>query len=125
MKEPGKALQEIRRIIKPSGTAVIVHSDFDTQAFRCDDKELCRSIVHAFTDSGPNGPLGRELYHLCRAAGFQTVQPSIYVVVNTEWRPNLYGFKAAHMMVEWAATTCCALHSCCFSFFSGRSGGCQ
>lgn len=105
VKEPTTALLEIQRVLKPSGTAVIVHSDFDTQAFRCDDKDLCRSIVHAFTDSGPNGQLGRELYQLCRAAEFQTVQPSIYVVVNTEWLPNLYGFKAAHMMVEWAAKT--------------------
>jgi ubiquinone/menaquinone biosynthesis C-methylase UbiE len=103
--EPTKALQEIRRVLKPGGAAIIVHSDFDTQVFRCDDKELCRNIVHAFTDSGPNGQLGRDLYHLCRAAGFKTAQPSIYTLINTEWLPNLYGYKAAHMIVEWLTKT--------------------
>jgi ubiquinone/menaquinone biosynthesis C-methylase UbiE len=75
VRQPAKALQEIYRVLKQRGTAAIVHTDFDTQVFRCDDKELCRRVVHAFTDSGPNGQLGRELYHLCHAAGFETIQP--------------------------------------------------
>jgi hypothetical protein len=25
----------------------------------------------------------------------------VYTLVNTDWLPNLYGYKAAHMMVEW------------------------
>jgi ubiquinone/menaquinone biosynthesis C-methylase UbiE len=105
VREPAQALQEIRRVVKPSGAAMIAHSDFDTQVFSCDDKDLCRRIVHAFTDSGPNGQLGRELYHLCKATGFQTVQPLIYPLINTEWLPNLYGYKTAHMMVEWLTKT--------------------
>jgi ubiquinone/menaquinone biosynthesis C-methylase UbiE len=104
-KEPAKALEEIHRVLKPRGTAVIVHSDFDTQVFSCDDKELCRRIVHAFTDSGPNGQLGRELYRLCSLAGFHSVRPMIYPLINTGWLPNLYGYKAAHMMVEWLRKT--------------------
>ena len=105
VKEPAKALQEIHRVLKPRGTAVIVHSDFDTQVFSCDDKELCRRIVHAFTDSGPNGQLGRELYRLCSLASFYSIRPTIYPLINTEWLPNLYGYKAAQMMVEWLTKT--------------------
>jgi ubiquinone/menaquinone biosynthesis C-methylase UbiE len=101
VKDSLKALQEIHRVLKPSGLAVIVHSDFDTQVFNCADKDLCRGIVHAFTDSGPNGQLGRELYLFCRGAAFRTLRPLVYTLVNTEWLPNLYGYKAAHMMVEW------------------------
>ena len=105
VKEPAKALQEIHRVLKPTGTAVIVHSDFDTQVFSCDDKELCRRIVHAFTDSGPNGQLGRELYSLCSLTGFHSVRPMIYPLINTEWLPNLYGYKAVQTMIEWFAKT--------------------
>jgi ubiquinone/menaquinone biosynthesis C-methylase UbiE len=105
VKEPAKALEEIPRVLKPRGTAVIVHSDFDTQVFSCDDKELCRRIVHTFTDSGPNGQFGRELYRLCSLAGFYSVRPMIYPLINTEWLPNRYGYKAAQMMVEWSTKT--------------------
>ena len=101
VKDPLKALQQIYRVLKPSGLAVIVHSDFDTQVFNCADKDLCRGIVHAFTDSGPNGQLGRELYLFCRGAAFRILRPLVYTLVNTDWLPNLYGYKAAHMMVEW------------------------
>jgi len=105
VKDPAKALQEIHRVLTPGGTAVIVHSDFDTQVFSCGDKDLCRQIVHAFTDSGPAGQTGRELYRLCRAVGFQSVQLSVYTLTNTEWLPNHYGHKAAHMMIDLLART--------------------
>jgi ubiquinone/menaquinone biosynthesis C-methylase UbiE len=105
VKEPVKLLPEVRRVLKPDGTAVIVHSDFDTQVFRCENKDLCLAIVHAFTDSGPNGQLGRDLYHLCKRAEFQTVRPLVYTLINTEWLPNLYGYKSAHMMVDWSKKT--------------------
>jgi ubiquinone/menaquinone biosynthesis C-methylase UbiE len=101
VKEPPKALQEIHRVLKPSGSAVIVHSDFDTQVFQCEDKELCRRIVHAYTDSGPNGQLGRDLYRFCKTVEFQIIRPLVYTLINTEWLPNLYGYKSAHMMVDW------------------------
>jgi hypothetical protein len=59
--------------------------------------------VHAFTDSGPNGPLGRELYRLRSLTGFHSVRSMAYI--NTEWLPNLYGYKAAQSMIDWFAKT--------------------
>ena len=61
--------------------------------------------MHAFTDSGPNGPLGRELYRLRSRAGFHSVRSMIHPLINTEWPPNLYGYKAAQTMIEWFAKT--------------------
>jgi hypothetical protein len=29
----------------------------------------------------------------------------IYPLINAEWLPNLYGYKAAQMMVEWLTKT--------------------
>ncbi len=101
VKSPAQALREIRRVLRSEGAAVIVHTDFDTQVFNAANRALSRKIVTAFSDAGPNGQMGRELYGLCRQAGFRTVEPLIYVLANTEWRPALYGYKAAYMMADW------------------------
>jgi ubiquinone/menaquinone biosynthesis C-methylase UbiE len=98
---PALALQEIRRILTSKGSAVIVHTDFDTQVFNAADKALSRKIVAAFSDAGPNGQMGRELHGLCRQAGFRTVEPLTYILVNTEWRPTLYAYKIAQTMADW------------------------
>jgi arsenite methyltransferase len=98
---PAQALQEIRRVLRSEGSAVIVHTDFDTQLFNAVDKALSRKIMAAFSDAGPNGQMGRALYGLCRKAGFRTVEPLTYVLVNTEWRPALYAYKMAQMMADW------------------------
>jgi arsenite methyltransferase len=105
VKDPLKALQEIHRVVKSGSPAVIVHSDFDTQVFHCEDNELCRRIVHAFSDSGPNGQLGRKLYHFCKTAAFQTIRPLVYTLINTEWLPSLYSYKVARMMADWLTKT--------------------
>ena len=101
--DPVQALQEIRRVLRPEGVALIVHSDFDAQVFATSDRERNRRIVHAFSDAGPNGQTGRELFGLCRQSGFASIEASVYVLVNTEWRLDLYGYQVAHMMTEWLA----------------------
>ncbi|SRR5258706_6645468 len=99
--DPALALREMRRVLRPSGLALLIHTDFDTQVFNAGDKDLCRRLVTAFSDSGPNGQMGRALYPLCAAAGFAQVQPGVYTLVNTEWRPDRYAHRLAHMMVDW------------------------
>lgn len=101
VREPLAAVQEMRRVLKPGGTALVIHSDFDTQVFHAEDIELNRRIVHAFNDVGPNGQIGRALVGLCRAAGFEDVDAQVYPLVNTAWQPTLYGYRVAYMMVDW------------------------
>jgi len=101
VKQPDKALQEIRRVLKTGGLAVVIHTDFDTQIFNAADKRRARKIVYLFSDAGPNGQIGRKLYGLCKQAGFQAVEPMVYCLTNQEWRPDLYGYKVARMMVDW------------------------
>jgi ubiquinone/menaquinone biosynthesis C-methylase UbiE len=99
--DPAKALREMLRVIKPGGVALIAHSDFDSQVFNAADRQLNRKIVHSFSDAGPNGQIGRELFGLCRSAGFTRVRPLVYTLVNTVWKPEMYACRTAHMMRDW------------------------
>lgn len=99
--DPPAAILEICRVLKKDGIALFIHSDFDTQVFNSKDKDLTRKIVRAFSEAGPNGQMGRELYGLCKKAGFASVKPLIYPFIGTSWEPNTYVYKLAHMMVDW------------------------
>jgi arsenite methyltransferase len=99
--DPPRALSEMRRVLRPGGLALLTHTDYDTQVFNATDKALCRKLVLVFSDMGPNGQMGRQLYALCSAAGFASVAPEVYPLTNTDWQPDRYGYRAAHMLVEW------------------------
>ena len=98
---PATAISEIRRVLRQDGIALFIHSDFDTQVFNSGDRDRTRTIVKTFSDAGPNGQMGRELYGLCRAAGFASVEALIYPFIGTSLEPNTYAYKMSHMMVEW------------------------
>jgi hypothetical protein len=99
------ALQEICRVLRPGGRALVVHTDFDTQIFASSDAPLTRELVYAFADAGPGGTLGRDLCGLCTAAGFGSVEPSCYVLLGTSFNPTLYPRKIVGMMRKWLVET--------------------
>ena len=97
---PRLALEEIRRVLATGGTAAIIHSDFDTQVFAAQDTQRTRRIVQAFSDTGPNGHMGRQLHGLCNAAGFSAVEIGVYALISTEWNPQAYPYRMAHLMAN-------------------------
>lgn len=99
---PIRALHDIRRVLKPGGAALIVHTDWDTQLFATRDPARSRRLVTAFAAEG-RGDMGRRLHHLCRAAGFCGVATSVYTVVNTTWRDDHYAPRVVKLMTQWLA----------------------
>jgi ubiquinone/menaquinone biosynthesis C-methylase UbiE len=99
--DPSIAIAEIRRMLTVDGVALIIHTDFDTQVIAADDLPYTRSVVHAFTDQGRRGTIGRELFALCTGAGFARVEPLVYTLVGTSFAPDLYPRKIVEMMRTW------------------------
>jgi SAM-dependent methyltransferase len=66
----------IHRILRPGGTALIGHHDFDGVLIASDDRDLSRRLIHGyadFTDSWQDtsdGQMGRRLPGLCAQAAF-------------------------------------------------------
>jgi arsenite methyltransferase len=99
--DPLKVLAEIKRVLKPGGVAVIEHSDFYTQTFHSSYKEMSLEIIRTYGDIGRNGQIGREVYGLCNQAGFSSADIKIYTLINTQWRPDVYAYRIAHLMAQW------------------------
>ena len=96
-----KAIEEIYRVLKPGGIALIIHTDFDTQVFNTNNLKRTRNIIHEFTDMGPNGIIGRELRELCIKGGFKEIEFEVYTLINDKYDENYYSYKLSKMMKEW------------------------
>lgn len=101
IEEPQRVIQEVKRVLKPQGIAIIQHSDFDTQVFSTTKLSLTREIINKFTDSGSDGTIGRKLLGWCKRVAFKEIKPVIYSVINDSFKKNYYSYQIAQMMKEW------------------------
>jgi SAM-dependent methyltransferase len=58
--DPAGFLRECSRVLRPGGTAVIGHTDFDTALFTSDDDQLTRVLVDRFVAEVPTGVAGTD-----------------------------------------------------------------
>jgi len=103
--EPREALLEMTRALKPGGTLVVCHWDWDTEVFSIPDRDLCRRMVSAFAETQQgwmehfDPAMGRRLYGLVKSCpGLEIVDHGVLVLVETEYAAGRQGHDQARAM---------------------------
>jgi ubiquinone/menaquinone biosynthesis C-methylase UbiE len=106
LSQPLAALKALKQVLKPGGTIVAIEGDHGSTFFYPDSEAAHTAIrcqVELQKRAGGNALIGRELYPLLHAAGFQTISVSPRMVYVDSSKPQLVdGFtrKTFTAMIE-------------------------
>jgi SAM-dependent methyltransferase len=94
-------LGEVHRVLRPGGSVVFAHFDWDTQVFDGEDKGLVRKIVQSFGDwqqawmEDSDAWMGRRLWPTFQQSGLFKGSIHSAVMMETAFEPGKYGFEQA------------------------------
>jgi SAM-dependent methyltransferase len=71
LERPMDALNEMRRILRPGGSAFLIDHDWGTLVITGGDTQIAARVVAAFAESFANGAIGASLESALREAGFR------------------------------------------------------
>ncbi len=92
-------IDEIHRVLKPSGMVVCVHTDFDSIIYNGENKDLITKAVHAYavTEQGwmndSDSWMGRRLYGHFNNSGLFEGDISVYNVIETQYTEGSLGYN--------------------------------
>ena len=101
---------EAWRVLKPGGTLLLGHHDFDGILLASDERDLTRRLVHGFADRKQNwqeaceGQMGRMLPGLVAHAGFASVEIEARLFVDLDLGEGSYARDYVGWVVELAPT---------------------
>ena len=94
------------RVLRPGGTIVMAHWDFDSQAWDGTDRDAVRRLVHAFADwkqpwmEHSDGWMGRRLWGVFSRTGLFDGAVHARVMTNTAYAEPWYGHARAQDMAR-------------------------
>ena len=97
--DPGAFLKECARIVRPGGSVLVAHWDWDTQTFDGRDQALVRRLVHAFNDwqqdwmAAVDPWMGRRLRRLIAESGAFEGEILARTLLDTLYAPGSYGYE--------------------------------
>lgn len=72
LRDPDAAARELRRILRPKGSALVIDPDWETVMISGDMRATTRRIIDAFTDRFANPWAARNALAVLRKAGFRS-----------------------------------------------------
>jgi SAM-dependent methyltransferase len=92
LSNPSGALIELKRVLKPGGTIMVIEGDHGSTYFHPDSEEardavLCQVMLQK--RHGGDANIGRKLYPLLNEAGFQNINVSPRMVYVDDSKPEL------------------------------------
>jgi SAM-dependent methyltransferase len=82
--DPGRAIRELVRILRPGGTLVAFDNDWDTLSISLDDPAIAARIARFWRDSFASGRIGHDLPRLFEEAGFARIHAEPRKLVLTD-----------------------------------------
>ncbi|MBQ0735547.1 methyltransferase domain-containing protein [Aquimarina celericrescens] len=92
LSEPAKALKELKRVLKPKGSLMVIEGDHGSTYFYPDSVSAQNAVqaqVLLQQQKGGNANIGRELYPLLYAHGFENIVVSPRQVYVDDSKPDL------------------------------------
>lgn len=90
--QPREALEALKTVLRPGGTITVIEGDHGSAYFHPDSEaahEAIKCLVDLQRRAGGNAMIGRELYPLLTASGFDDVRVSPRIVYVDSSRPEL------------------------------------
>ncbi len=88
--DPGKAIREMHRLLRPGGRLVIMDTDWQSVVWNTADSELMRRAIRLVTSDYENAHVPRTLSSDLKAAGFHEIERSVFTILN--WDRNSDGY---------------------------------
>lgn len=92
--EPGPAIAEMVRVLRPGGVLVAYDNDWETLTVDSTDRATTRTVLNNWCDRFPSGWIGRQLVPLFLDAGLTSVEsyPRTLVLRQLDLADGLYKF---------------------------------